>query len=131
MKVEWSVRVDEHLHIQREERLSMAYHESSKLAAETARARAPELSMNPLELYLSTRGFRQFDRAPRVLLPDPELDVAASLAGVLQQRRSRRAVSAPLSLVELSSLLQLALGPTLVYETDPGGHLQALRAWPS
>jgi SagB-type dehydrogenase family enzyme len=131
MKVEWSARVDEHLKPQREDRLSLAYHENSKLTAETARSRAAEFAMSPLELYLSTRAFRQFDRAPRVLLPDPEIDVAVSLPAVLQRRRSRRALSAPVSLGEISTLLQIALGPTLVYETEPEGHLQALRAWPS
>jgi len=129
MKVEWNGEVDESLRPRLPERLSALYHENSKLFPELARRQAEGLTMSSMEQFISSRGFLQHPQHPQVPLPEPEPG-AASLSDVLRSRRSGRELSGGFGLGGLSTLLQQALGPTLVYATD-SGVTQAVRAWPS
>ncbi|MCH9680228.1 MAG: SagB/ThcOx family dehydrogenase [Deltaproteobacteria bacterium] len=83
-----------------------------------------------MEKYISSRGFRQYEHLPQVPLP-AVMPNARALSDVLRARRSRRELTGSFSLAQLSSVLQLALGPTLVFESDPEKITQAWRAWPS
>lgn len=130
MKVNWNSEVDDDLRPRPADGLAATFHENTKLAPETARRQAAALTMTPLEKYISSRSFRQHPHLPSVPLPACAAS-EARLGEVLRGRRSRRDLSGPLSFPQLSTLLQQALGPTLVYETEPEQITQALRAWPS
>ncbi len=130
MKVKWNSEVDDDLRPRPAEGLAALFHENTKLAPEVARQQAASLVMSPLEKFISSRGFRQHPRLPSVPLPECQ-PAEARLGEVLRSRRSRRELQGPITLLQLSALLQQALGPTLVYQTEPEGITQAIRAWPS
>lgn len=130
MKIAWNTEVDEDLRPRPAESLAALFHENTKLGAETARRQAAGLVMSPAEKFLSSRGFRQHPHVPRVALPEVA-PADARLAEVLRTRRSRRELAGPIDLPRLATVLQQALGPTLVYQTEPEGITQAMRAWPS
>jgi SagB-type dehydrogenase family enzyme len=95
-----------------------------------ARRQAGSLVLSPTEKFVSSRSFRQFENLEQVPLPRPR-DRSRSLLELLRSRRSRRELAGPLSFRQLSTILQHALGPNLVFEVEPEGFTQAWRAWPS
>lgn len=106
------------------------YHENSKLFAALAQQQAAQFSVSPYELYLSSRGFRQYRHAPRLPLPEI-IPSAEPLAEVMCRRRSTRHLQGTVSFMELASVLQQSLGPTAVLQNEEPPIIQALRVWPS
>jgi SagB-type dehydrogenase family enzyme len=129
MRVSWSTTLDRSLREVREERLYELYHENSKLQPLLAAELAETFAVSPFELYLASRGFKQFRDSPRVRLPasGPRRN---ELTRVLARRRSARELSSPVALDDLAVVLREALEPTALVETDQGA-TQALRPWPS
>lgn len=130
MKITWSVQMSASLRECAEERLHELYHENSKLFPALARQQAEQFSMSPFELYLTSRGFRQYRCTSRVALP--ELTPSSeSLSSVMLRRRSSRDLKGPVNLGELATLLRQSLGPTAAVSNKDLNITQALRAWPS
>ena len=105
------------------------FHESTKLYP---RSSPPSESarLAPNDLFLMSRGFRQYSHAYQVDLPDP-IPKEQPFRDVLLTRRSRRALSGAISLGELSTLLQVALGPTAILNDAELGITHVLRGHPS
>jgi SagB-type dehydrogenase family enzyme len=127
----WATRVGRDLRLQAEDRLCELYHENSKLAAPSAwRYLDAQSALTSQDLFLMSRGFRQFPDFPRV--PLPELSRSdALIQEVMLRRRSVRMSGEAVRLEELSTLLQQALGATAVVENPDVAFAQILRAWPS
>lgn len=107
------------------------YHCNSRLNVFTARLLSEEAEPNPVSRYLGTRGFRQFETDGAVPLMAPAL-AQVSLQQVLLRRRSGRSFGGSISLTDLSTVLEQALGCTSVLEEEESrGLAHALRAWPS
>jgi SagB-type dehydrogenase family enzyme len=130
MRIEWSVRLSRLLDVAGEDRLFEFYHENSKLFPELAAEQAATFVASSFELYVQSRGFRQFRAAPRIPLPEATPS-DGGVAAVLGRRRSSRDLGGRIGLDELAALLRQALGPTAVVENEEHGVAQALRAWPS
>ena len=130
MRFDWAISTDLSLREHNEERLSELYHENSKLFPELAQQQAANFSVSPFDLYLMSRGFRQYRDAPRTALPEIAPS-AEALQDVMLRRRSSRNLQGPITLDELATLLGQALGPTAVVENAEFNVTQALRAWPS
>ena len=79
---------------------------------------------------MASRGFRRFTHRPGIELPEPRPSTEA-LSDILWRRRSDRALSGPIDLDELATLLRQALGPTCIVENEETAVAQPLRAWPS
>jgi SagB-type dehydrogenase family enzyme len=126
LQFDWNIPMGPFLAPQREERLFELYHENSKLSA----AQTKPGSATPFELYVASRGFRQYHASPRTALPDMEPSTEA-LQSVMLRRRSARELRGPISLCALGTLLHQALGPTAVVQNADLGVEQALRSWPS
>lgn len=130
MNVSWSTPTLRSLEMQPDESLHALYHENSKLFPAQTAAQAETAPVSPFELYLASRGFRQYRHAPRVALPDV-LPPPDSLSDVMRRRRSARALQGAIQLPELAALLLQALGPTAVVQSEEFAVAQALRSWPS
>jgi SagB-type dehydrogenase family enzyme len=130
MKIQWSSGTDEGLHPQAESALAHLYHENSKLAEALAGEQAAQFAVSPFELFLTSRGFRQFRDSPAVDLPAATLP-EAELAETIKRRRSRRELQAPVALESLAGVLQIALGATALVHNADVEVTQAVRAWPS
>jgi SagB-type dehydrogenase family enzyme len=130
MKVNWSTSTLSSLNLRTEDRLCELYHENSKLFPELARQQAEGLTFSPFELYLASRGFRQYRNVPHMALPEM-ISSEVSLAEVMLRRRSRRDLAGAITLAELATILRQSLGPTAAIENEQYGVVQALRAWPS
>lgn len=130
MRITWSQGTTPALDLAVEPRLSELYHENSKLFPELARQQADRMQASPFELFITSRGFRQYRNAPRLTLPEVEAPVA-SLTDVMLRRRSRRELSGRLTLAAVAALLRQALGPNAVVANEQLGVVQTLRAWPS
>jgi SagB-type dehydrogenase family enzyme len=130
MKIEWSAGTDERLQPEAESGLAYLFHENSKLGEALAGEQAAQFAVSPFELFVTSRGFRQFRGSPTVDLPSASLPVT-TLADTLARRRSRRELHSPLRLELLAGVLRAALGATALVENAEAGVTQALRAWPS
>jgi SagB-type dehydrogenase family enzyme len=130
MRFDWATPTGPLLRERLEERLSELYHENSKLFPALAQEQAANFSVSAFDLYLMSRGFRQYRNAPRVALPEIQPSQEA-LQDVMLRRRSRRDLKGALSLLELATLLGQSLGPTAVVKNAEFEVIQALRAWPS
>lgn len=106
------------------------YHCNSRLDFATARALGDPAGQDPASRYLGTRGFRQFGPAAAVPLLPP-IPSRVALQKVMLQRRSNRSFGGRVTLEELSTVLEQALGCTSVIEDEGAGLAHALRAWPS
>lgn len=106
------------------------YHEASKLTLTSASALQSESQFSAFELYMVSRAFKQFKNAPRISLGDIEHS-GEPLQDILRRRRSRRDLTGALSLADLSTVLQQALGPSAVFQNTDYQISQALRAYPS
>src|SRR3954465_2067101 len=111
-RYEWSIPVvGAALQPRRPPSLAADYHEASKLSRSTAFNQfASQSTLSRLELFLSSRGFRQYRERPRLSLP-PATGSAEPLREILTRRRSSRSLGVGLSLGDLATLLQQALGP--------------------
>ena len=113
---------------------SQLYHENSKVGWLEARFEPPAAALRALEeLQRFAAGkYKRYDYAPKIALPPPALAAGdAPLAGVLQQRRSRRRLAArPLDLAALSAVLSLAAGVTGELALADGSPVP-VRAYPS
>lgn len=130
MEVSWSLPLGPDLLPEREERLFELYHENSKLSAGLADDPADGV-VSPFDVYLASRGFKQFRAAPRVALPDAGREPVNRLTSTLRTRRSARSLEGALPLAVLAEVLGDALEPTAVVRSEELGVEQALRAWPS
>ena len=130
MKIEQSVSLQHALHELPDEQLSMLYHENSKLFPQLAREQTSEFAASPFELYITSRGFRQFRQAKRIALPE-ELPTTESIQALMVRRRTRRDLKGAMSLEELATILRQALGATALVQNEELGVVQVLRAWPS
>lgn len=106
------------------------YHQSSKLRHETARREAAQFAVSERELFVSSRGFKQYRNAAAVALPPPSTS-SRRMEDVFVQRRSSRELADPLALGELGTVLQLGLGPSAVVSDAEHGVDQMLRTWAS
>ena len=106
------------------------YHQSSKLRPETARREAAAFAVSDRELFVSSRGFKQFRNAAATPLAPPASSTRP-LEDVLLHRRSARRLEQPLRVDELGTVLQLALGPSAITTNAEHGVDQMLRTWPS
>jgi SagB-type dehydrogenase family enzyme len=106
------------------------YHQSSKLRLETARREAAAFAVSERELFVSSRGFKQFRNGAAIPLAPP-VSSPRPLEDVLLQRRSARRLEQPLRVGELGTVLQLALGPSAITTKAEHGVEQMLRTWPS
>lgn len=109
--------------------LWMTYHENTKLTLETAE-RSRDFGSSGYELFVSSRGFKQYRDVPRVALSEGT-STEGELGKVIASRRSSREVAAPVTLDALGSVLQQSFGPTAVVRQRDRDVVQALRAWPS
>lgn len=82
------------------------------------------------DLFLMSRGFRQFRSAAPVALADCSIE-SVQLGEVLRRRRSQRTLSGELSFDELSSVLNEALGPTAVVSDSNLDISHVLLAYPT
>jgi SagB-type dehydrogenase family enzyme len=130
MKIDWAVTPPKFGRAIPEESLAELYHENSKLFPLLAREQSSQFVVSPFEMFLTTRGFRQYQDAPRTPLPTSLLSTD-SLQDVMQRRRSTRNLSGPLALDELATLLRQSLGITAVVANADYELHQGLRAWPS
>jgi SagB-type dehydrogenase family enzyme len=130
MKVTWSSQTSNTLGLHTEESLFELYHENSKLYPVLAEQQAEQFAMSPFELFVTSRGFRQYRTAERVALPDITPS-SEPLSAVMLRRRSSRNVAAPISLCELATVLRQSLGATAVVTHNDANVSQALRSWPS
>jgi SagB-type dehydrogenase family enzyme len=130
MRFDWATPTGPVLREQVEERLSELYHENSKLFPALAQEQAANFSVSAFDLYLMSRGFRQYRNAPRATLPEIQPS-QENLQEVMLRRRSRRDLKGALSILELATLLGQSLGPTAVVKNAEFEVIQALRAWPS
>lgn len=115
---------------QAEESLAELYHENSKLFPELAARQAAQFSVSPYELFLASRGFRQFRTATRTPLPEA-LPSTEPLQDVMRRRRSCRDVAGAITLGQLATLLRQAVGVTALVRNEEHDIIQPLRAWPS
>jgi SagB-type dehydrogenase family enzyme len=106
------------------------YHANSKLSPETARREAERFAVSPQELFVASRGFKQFRNATSVELPSRQ-PPQRTLDAVLMGRRSSRALSAPVPLADLGTALRQALGPSAIVANEEHGVDQVLRTRPS
>ena len=130
MRFEWSTTTSRLLHERANDYLFELYHENSKLFPQLAYEQAAQLSISPFELYLTSRGFRQYRGAPCSELPDI-IPSAEPLSETMLRRRSSRDLGGAISLPELGTLLRQSLGPTAIASTKENGIEQVLRSWPS
>lgn len=130
MELSWVTPTTQSLRQRSPERLAELYHENSKLFPELARQQAAEFAAPPFELFLMSRGFRQYRNASRTPLPDI-VPSAELLSDVMHRRRSTRDLQGSVGLSELATLLRQALGPTAVVHSEAYDVWQPLRAWPS
>jgi SagB-type dehydrogenase family enzyme len=130
MKLSWVTSTGNDLQERHEMPLFELYHENSKLFPETARQQAGDLRLSGIELYLSSRGFRQYSDKRKILLPEIATS-GETLQAVMLRRRSSRNVSGEIEFAQLATLLVQSLGPTAVVQNESAGIAQAIRAWPS
>ena len=71
MQFNWATPTGPLLREQVEERLFELYHENSKLFPALAQELAASFNVSAFDLYLMSRGFRQYRNAPRTALPAP------------------------------------------------------------
>jgi SagB-type dehydrogenase family enzyme len=107
------------------------YHENTKLSPFHAQQLAEQFSVTPFDLFVTSRGFRQYHHTRRIALPESEIARSVDLHDLLYQRRSSREVSGAMQLSTMASLLQMALGPTSIATNAEMGISQVLRSWPS
>lgn len=130
MKVTWSTATTSLSNEQTDYRLSELYHENSKLFPEITRQQAAQFTASPFELYLTSRGFRQYRFAPKVPLP-AMIHSSEAISDVMLGRRSSRNLAGAISFDELATILRQALGPTAAVHNKEHDTVQVLRAWPS
>jgi SagB-type dehydrogenase family enzyme len=111
-----------------DEPLWMLYHENSKLGFDNPTPIAG-YGGSGYELFVSSRGFKQFRQLPRVSLPDVE--EPSPLGRVMAGRRSSRDLGRALSFAHLATVIQQSLGPSALVRQQDHDIVQALRAWPS
>ena len=130
METSWTTPLTEGLSASPEERVFTLYHENSKLFPALAREMSEAFAVSPFELYLASRGLKQYSDAPRVRLPAVGKR-GNSLSQALRTRRSARELDAPITLRELSTVLAESFEPTAVVRSEVFEVDQALRPWPS
>ncbi|ALC19227.1 SagB/ThcOx family dehydrogenase [Streptomyces pristinaespiralis] len=131
MEISWENGTTQTLAEQGSGRLCEIYHENTKLSAFHAQQIAGQFAVAPFDLFVTSRGFRQYSHAQRIALPESEVGANINLRELLNRRRSSREVSREIELSKLASLLQMSLGPTNVTKNTEFGVSQVLRAWPS
>ena len=130
MKVTWSSPASRPPGLRTEESLFELYHENSKLFPVLAEQHAERSAVSPFELYVMSRGFRQYRSADRVALPEIAFS-PEPLAAVMLRRRSSRNLSGAVGLADLATVLRQSLGATAVVTNEAVNVSQVLRAWPS
>jgi SagB-type dehydrogenase family enzyme len=130
LRVDWSASTDKYLRPKSESALALLYHENSKLTEVLAGQQAEEFAASPFDLFVMSRGFRQFRDSPSVNLP-PAKPAAVPIDEVMTRRRSRRDLMQACTSEALAGALQVALGPTAVIDNPDIGVSQVVRAWPS
>lgn len=86
---------------------------------------------HPAYIARGAAGYNVFPSSPRIALPPPQLELG-ELAQAMASRRSTRALTAELSLVQLSSLLHHAVRVNRVGSSNAAPHIKlAFRAYPS
>ena len=115
--------------------ISYIFHENTKLSNESARRLSRSFYVSHAELFVSNRAFKQHRNAKAVALLDDETCNAKihsqDLPEILSTRRSTQDLSSPLTLEQLSSVIEHSLGATCIYPTEEEGINQLRRAWPS
>jgi len=106
------------------------YHANSKLSPETARREAETFAVSPYELFVASRGFKQYRNAAAVELPTRQ-PPERTLDAVLMSRRSSRTLSGTVWLADLGTVLRQALGPSAIVADAEREVDQVLRTWPS
>jgi SagB-type dehydrogenase family enzyme len=130
MEIKWTDKVEPSLARPSNFDMSAVYHENSKIFPSFELDVGVSLNVNPLELKISTRGFKKFKNALKIPLPDLK-DSEISLQNVLYERRSRRELSEKINFQELATILCQSLGITSIKHNEKNGIVQYLRAWPS
>jgi len=130
MHVNWSIRLDRGLRPASDASMWETYHECSKLPTQLALWQSTQFELSSVELFLTTRGFRQFRDRPTVELPEVRPE-PADIGEVMRTRRSSRDLSAVVPVEDLAGLLGQAMGPTAAVHDDETGLDVVLRAWPS
>ncbi|MFF4888097.1 SagB/ThcOx family dehydrogenase [Streptomyces nigra] len=131
MEISWENGTTQSLAEQGSGRLCEIYHENTKLSALHARQLADQFTVTPFDLFVTSRGFRQYSDAQCIHLPESEEGAAVGLRELFNRRRSSREVSGEMPLSTLASLLQMSLGPTNITRNTEFEVSQVLRAWPS
>jgi SagB-type dehydrogenase family enzyme len=130
METSWTTPLTEGLSASPGERIFELYHENSKLFPALAREMSESFAVSPFDLYLASRGLKQYTDAARVPLSSVGKR-GNSLSRALRTRRSSRELAAPLTFRELSIVLAESFEPTAVVRTELFDVEQALRPWPS
>jgi SagB-type dehydrogenase family enzyme len=114
------------------ESIADLFHENTKLQPATAGGTVVEGSYGGRELEAMARAFKRYRLHPQVPLPRVPTDAAGPPVGqVIAARRSGRTfASSPLTLTEVSTILQWSYGVTGEVGI-PGGGIQRFRAAPS
>jgi SagB-type dehydrogenase family enzyme len=105
------------------------FHESTKLSMQSMNP-GENREFSPGDLFVLSRGFRQFEVRERISLPDAD-SILSPLQEVMQRRRSRRDVAGNFELSELAIILQQAVGATGLGDDSAMNIRHVFRACPS
>jgi SagB-type dehydrogenase family enzyme len=130
VKIEWTNQLGAGLHDASEESIAFVFHENTKLSTNNAMRLSAQFQISAFESFVSTRGFRHFQSAKAIPLPEPNESTALTQS-VMLNRRSRRNLLAPISITQLGTVLGQALGVNSLFRNDEAQIAQPLRSCPS
>src|SRR5687767_7450941 len=103
MKISWALPAFSSLDENQDGYLFELFHENSKLFGALVGNQAAPFTITPFDLYITSRGFRQYGEVPRIPLPEM-LSSGERISDVMLRRRSIRQQGGIISISHLGTL---------------------------